>query len=73
MRKVLCISVGIIVDISDDSSGVGSPSPNRPLDELAVRLRGGPPDRIQQKRRDFTMPGVNTRMATAFAKCPDRN
>ena len=73
MKKIACIAVGIIVEISDDSSCVTSPSPNCPVDELAVRLRGGPPDNGQPKRRDFTMPGVNARMATAFANCPERN
>ena len=73
MRTILCVSVGIIVDISDDSACVGSPLPHRPLDELAVCLRGGPPDNRQQRRRGFIMPGVNARMANAFARCPERN
>ena len=73
MKRIACIAVGIIVDISDDSSCIGSPSPNRPLDELAARLRGETPTSRDQSRPDFTTPGVTALMAAAHHECPDRN
>jgi len=73
MTKVLCVAVGIIIDIPDDDSAVCAPLANNPLDELAARLRGETRHGRNQSRPDFTMPGVTDLMAAAYHECPDRN
>ena len=73
MTKVLCVAVGIIMDIPDDDSCVCAPLANNPLDELAARLRGETCRSRNQNRPDFTIPGVTALMAAAYHECPDQN
>jgi hypothetical protein len=73
MAKVLCVTVGIIMDIPDDDSCVCAPLVNSPLDELAARLRGETEPNHKNNRPDFRMPGVTALMAAAYHEFPDRN
>ena len=73
MKRILCVAVGIIMDVPDGESTVGVPLPINPMDELAARLRGGAAARRSKCRPDFTMPGVTAWMATAFQESADRN
>ena len=73
MKKILCVTVGIMIDIPDDDSAVCATLANNPLDELAARLRGETPTSRDQSRPDFTMPGVMALMAAAYDEYPDRN
>ena len=73
MTKVLCVAVGIMIDIPDDDSAVCVPLANNPLDELSARLRGETHTSRDQSRPDFTIPGVTALMAAGYHECPDRN
>lgn len=73
MRKILCLAVGIIIDIPDDDSAVRAPLANGPLDELAARLRGEACHGRNSKVPDFTLPDVTAWMAAAYQECSDRN
>ena len=73
MKRIVCVAVGIVMDLPDDESTVSVPLPTNPMDELAARLRSETPSGREKSRPDFTMPGVTAWMGTAFRDSPDRN
>jgi len=73
MKKLLCVAVGIMIDIPDDDSAVCAPLVNDPLDELAARLRHEACYGRDRTGPDGRLPDVTVWMAAAYQECPERN
>jgi hypothetical protein len=73
MRMILCVAVGIVIDIPDEESAVGAPLANNPLDELAARLRREACCGRDYRRPDFTSPDVTAWKTGAYGEYPTSN
>ena len=73
MKMIVCVAIGVLVDVPDNNSAAGVQTPTTPIDELAARLRRRASCHHNRTRPDFTMPGVSAWMAGAFQESADRN
>ena len=69
MKTVLCISVGIVLDLPDDTAGVGVAVPKSPLEELAARLRREACYGRDCSEPERHQPSASAFVATAFKEC----
>jgi hypothetical protein len=69
MKRIMCVAIGVVMDIPDDESTAGVPSPINPLDELAACLRG----KTTVGCGKHQLPGATARMSGAFQESPNRN
>ena len=66
MKRILCVAVGIIMDVSDGESAAGVPLSTNPIDELSARLSREACFGRDASRANFVKPDVTAWMAAAF-------
>jgi hypothetical protein len=69
MKRILCVAVGIVMDVPDDDSAAGVPLSTNPIDELSARLRREACFGRDASSADFIRPEVTAWVAAAFQEC----
>jgi hypothetical protein len=69
VKTVLCISVGIVLDLPDNVAGVGAEVPKSPLEELAARLRREACYGRDCSEPERHRPSVSAFVVTAYKEC----